>query len=77
MKAKRSMRQCSGFIRLPRNRRLRAAAHLAEPADYLELDGNILIADDPYQGVTPENGVLSFADTKKKCGLQVILLNEL
>jgi hypothetical protein len=71
------MSHCFGFIRLLRKRCPRAAAHLAEPADYLELDGNILIADDPYQGVTSENGFLSFADTKKKCGLQVILRNEL
>jgi L-Ala-D/L-Glu epimerase len=52
-----------------------AAAHLAELSDYLDVDGNILITNDPYQGVTSEKGVLSFATTKEKCGLQVILRN--
>ena len=49
-----------------------AGAHLAELADYLDLDGNILITNDPYAGVTAEKGVLSFALTKEKRGLQVI-----
>lgn len=49
-----------------------AGAHLAELADYLDLDGNILITNDPYTGVTAEKGVLSFAKTKEKRGLQVI-----
>ena len=48
-----------------------AAAHLAELADYLDLDGNILITNDPYEGVTAEKGILSFANTKEKRGLQV------
>jgi L-alanine-DL-glutamate epimerase-like enolase superfamily enzyme len=48
-----------------------AAAHLAELADYLDLDGNILITNDPYEGVTAKNGVLSFATTSEKLGLQV------
>ena len=29
----------------------RAAAHLAELCDYLDLDGNLLITNDPYAGV--------------------------
>jgi L-alanine-DL-glutamate epimerase-like enolase superfamily enzyme len=53
-----------------------AAAHLAELADYLDLDGNILITNDPYLGVTAENGVLSFATAKEKNGLQVSLRTE-
>ena len=48
-----------------------AAAHLAELADYLDLDGNILITNDPYLGVTAEKGIMSFATTKEKRGLQV------
>jgi L-Ala-D/L-Glu epimerase len=46
-----------------------AAAHLAELADYLDLDGNILITNDPYQGVTSEKGILSFASASEKLGL--------
>jgi len=48
-----------------------AAAHLAELADFLDLDGNLLINNDPYQGVTAENGVLSFAQTAERLGLRV------
>jgi L-alanine-DL-glutamate epimerase-like enolase superfamily enzyme len=48
-----------------------AAAHLAELADYLDLDGNLLITNDPYAGVTAQGGILSFANAKEKHGLQV------
>jgi L-alanine-DL-glutamate epimerase-like enolase superfamily enzyme len=48
-----------------------AAAHLAELCDYLDLDGNILITNDPYQGVTAEKGILSFAAAPEKFGLRV------
>jgi len=48
-----------------------AAAHLAELADYLDLDGNLLITNDPYRGVSCRNGVLSFADAPGRAGLQV------
>jgi L-alanine-DL-glutamate epimerase-like enolase superfamily enzyme len=48
-----------------------AAAHLAELADYLDLDGNLLITNDPFAGVTAEKGILSFATAKEKHGLQV------
>ena len=47
------------------------AAHLAELCDYLDLDGNILITNDPYLGVTAEKGVLSFAAAPEKFGLRV------
>jgi L-alanine-DL-glutamate epimerase-like enolase superfamily enzyme len=50
-----------------------AAAHLAELADYLDLDGNLLITNDPFAGVTAKAGVLSFADAKEKHGLQARL----
>ena len=48
-----------------------AAAHLAELADFLDLDGNLLITNDPYRGVTAERGVLSFDGTPEKFGLRV------
>ncbi|PYJ05568.1 MAG: dipeptide epimerase [Verrucomicrobia bacterium] len=48
-----------------------AAAHLAELCDYLDVDGNILITNDPYVGVTTEQGVLSFAGAQEKTGLRV------
>jgi L-alanine-DL-glutamate epimerase-like enolase superfamily enzyme len=48
-----------------------AAAHLAELADFLDLDGNLLITVDPYTGVTAKNGVLSFANAKEPFGLRV------
>jgi L-alanine-DL-glutamate epimerase-like enolase superfamily enzyme len=48
-----------------------AAAHLAELADFLDIDGNLLITNDPYAGVTAEKGILSFAPAKEKFGLRV------
>ncbi len=48
-----------------------AAAHLAQLADYLDLDGNLLITNDPYSGVTAKKGILSFADAPEKFGLRV------
>lgn len=48
-----------------------AAAHLAELCDYLDIDGNILITNDPYVGVTAEKGRLSFAQAPEKTGLRV------
>jgi len=48
-----------------------AAAHLAELCDYLDLDGNILITDDPYLGVGTNQGLLSFANAPEKYGLRV------
>jgi L-alanine-DL-glutamate epimerase-like enolase superfamily enzyme len=48
-----------------------AAAHLAELADYLDLDGNLLITNDPFAGVTASQGVLSFATASEKSGLRV------
>ena len=46
-----------------------AAAHLAELADFLDLDGNLLITNDPYLGVTAKNGMLSFSAAPGKSGL--------
>jgi L-alanine-DL-glutamate epimerase-like enolase superfamily enzyme len=48
-----------------------AAAHLVELCDYLDLDGNLLITNDPYVGVTAAKGVLSFATAPEKFGLRV------
>jgi L-alanine-DL-glutamate epimerase-like enolase superfamily enzyme len=48
-----------------------AAGHLAELCDYLDVDGNILITNDPYLGVTTEKGLLSFAGAPEKFGLRV------
>lgn len=48
-----------------------AAAHLAELADYLDIDGNLLITNDPYEGVSSRDGVLSFAGAPEKAGLQI------
>jgi L-alanine-DL-glutamate epimerase-like enolase superfamily enzyme len=36
-----------------------AAAHLAPLLDYADLDGNLLLADDPYEGVGCEAGRLT------------------
>lgn len=48
-----------------------AAAHLAELTDYLDLDGNLLIRNDPYAGVTADQGLLSFANAPAPAGLRV------
>jgi len=48
-----------------------AAAHLAGLADHLDLDGNLLVTNDPYLGATAEKGVMSFARTPEKVGLRV------
>jgi len=48
-----------------------AAAHLAELCNFLDLDGNLLITNDPYLGVTAENGILSFANAPAKTGLRI------
>ncbi len=39
-----------------------AAAHLSPLADYADLDGNLLIANDPFTGVTVKNGKLMLPD---------------
>jgi L-alanine-DL-glutamate epimerase-like enolase superfamily enzyme len=48
-----------------------AGAHLAELTDWLDLDGNLLITNDPYVGVTSEKGVMSFAGAAEPFGLRV------
>jgi len=39
-----------------------AAAQLAPLVDYVDLDGNILISDDPYDGIKAVNGFLKYND---------------
>ena len=53
-----------------------AGVHLAELTDYLDLDGNLLISNDPYLGATAENGLFSFKLAPKKTGLRVEPLEE-
>jgi L-Ala-D/L-Glu epimerase / N-acetyl-D-glutamate racemase len=48
-----------------------AAAHLAELTDHLDIDGNLLITNDPYLGATAKNGMISFAQAPEKYGLRV------
>ncbi|HTX21455.1 MAG TPA: dipeptide epimerase [Candidatus Aquilonibacter sp.] len=48
-----------------------AAAHLAELTDHLDIDGNLLITNDPYLGATAKNGIISFAQAPEKFGLRV------
>src|SRR5204862_6724889 len=40
-----------------------AAAHLTPLVDYADLDGHLLINDDPYLGVTVEQGKLVLPDS--------------
>lgn len=49
-----------------------AAAHLAELTNYLDIDGNLLINNDPYLGATGAHGVISFASAKDPIGLRVM-----
>jgi len=48
-----------------------AAAHLAELCDFLDLDGNLLISNDPYSGVSAVRGILSLASASNRLGLRV------
>ena len=48
-----------------------AAAHLADLTDHLDIDGNLLISNDPYRGATSEGGLVSFAQTPERLGLRV------
>lgn len=50
-----------------------AAAHLAPLVDYADLDGNLLIANDPYRGVTNTNGRINLPDAP---GLGVTVVAE-
>lgn len=39
-----------------------AAAHLAPLVDYVDLDGHLLLADDPFEGLGGAHGRLTFSD---------------
>lgn len=49
-----------------------AAAQLASLTDWLDLDGNVLIDNDPYLGMRNDGGRLSFAGVKAETGLRVV-----
>lgn len=48
-----------------------AAAHLADLTDYLDIDGNLLVTNDPFRGVLCEKGRLSFTGVTELVGLRV------
>jgi L-alanine-DL-glutamate epimerase-like enolase superfamily enzyme len=48
-----------------------AAAHLASLADWLDLDGNMLVTNDPYPGVVNRDGRPDFAGLAQQPGLGV------
>ncbi len=48
-----------------------AGAHLAAMADWLDLDGILLITNDPFAGVTAARGVMSFTKAAEPFGLRV------
>jgi len=48
-----------------------AAAHLSPLVDYADLDGHLLIANDPYEGVTVKQGKLVLPD-RPGLGLRVL-----
>lgn len=48
-----------------------AAAHLAELTNHLDIDGNLLVSNDPYLGATAEKGMISFAQAPTEFGLRV------
>ena len=48
-----------------------AAAHLADLTDYLDLDGNLLISNDPFAGVRCVGGRLGFDGVADRVGLRV------
>ncbi len=48
-----------------------AAAHLAELTNCLDIDGNLLVNNDPYLGATGEHGLISFAQAPDPAGLRV------
>ena len=48
-----------------------AASHLAALTDYLDLDGNVLITNDPYRGVINRGGRIIFEGVEPMAGLRV------
>ena len=48
-----------------------AAAHLSSQCDYVDLDGNLLIKDDPYNGVKVDSGRLKLSSSKTGLGIEL------
>ena len=48
-----------------------AAAHLSSQCDFVDLDGNLLIKDDPYSGVKIDSGRLKLSLSKSGLGLEL------
>jgi L-alanine-DL-glutamate epimerase-like enolase superfamily enzyme len=48
-----------------------AAAHLAELADHLDIDGSLLITNDPFEGASTRRGRVSFHGAPELVGLRV------
>jgi hypothetical protein len=47
-----------------------AASHLASLTDWLDLDGNVLISNDPFEGVQNSDGCITFEGAPEPFGLQ-------
>jgi L-alanine-DL-glutamate epimerase-like enolase superfamily enzyme len=47
------------------NASIAAAHHLAPLLDYADLDGSLLLADDPYEGVSIHNGGIDLAGAER------------
>ena len=45
-----------------------AGAHLAPLCDYVDLDGSLLLADDPYDGPVREGGTIAYDDDRPGTG---------
>jgi L-alanine-DL-glutamate epimerase-like enolase superfamily enzyme len=50
-----------------------AAAQLSPKTDWADLDGNLLISNDPYSGVQVVNGKMTLID---KPGIGIITINK-
>ena len=53
-----------------------AAAHIASMVDVVDLDGNLLISNDPYAGVTIKDGRLMLSENEIGMGLSLITKEE-
>ena len=48
-----------------------AAAHLSPEADFADLDGNLLISNDRFRGMTVEDGMIRLPD-RPGTGLELL-----
>ncbi len=53
-----------------------AAAHIASMVDVVDLDGNLLISNDPYAGVLIKDGRLMLSENEIGMGLSLITKEE-